>query len=116
MDFSELLDFSNISVNYWISQIYFLWISSRFRGFLWISVGFLETCTGFLGGCWPLGFVTSCFGHFWMGVAGVVTIAIDNRVGEGLETVWASNNFTRIFNGERCCKMTKPARRTYGKL
>ena len=49
-------------------------------------------------------------------MAGVVTIAIDNRVGEGLETVWASNNFTRIFNGERCCKMTKPARRTYGKL
>ena len=34
MDFSELLDFSTISVNYWISQIYFLWISSRFRGFL----------------------------------------------------------------------------------
>ena len=30
-----------------------------------------------------------------------------NRVGEGLETAWTSNNFTHIFNGERCCKMTK---------
>ena len=37
-----------------------------------------------------------------------VCVRIDNRVGKGLETVWASNNFTRVFNGERC-KMTKPA-------
>ena len=42
-------------------------------------------------------------------------VCIDNRVGEGLETAWASNNFTHIFNGERC-KMTKPARRNYRKL
>ena len=42
----------------------------------------------------------------------MITCTIDNRVGKGLETAWASNNFTRIFNGERCCKMTQPARRT----
>ena len=30
-----------------------------------------------------------------------------NKVGEGLETAWTSNNFTHIFNGEICCKMTK---------